>query len=380
MLKSGINRDGKTYFPVTELAGEFGYAVDHISRLCRQGKVDAFQEQNAHWYATRESILEHRDLTGKIKRRIALSNLGLGEQNRPPVLSTSSFRTADRASEKILHGTPFRLSPKLAWQEFIFRARKTWADRANLRPAVLIAAKGFRAGFRYALLALFVLAVSSLTSAISKEARPIFDDIGRITSSTRALADNILDGTKDTAGVLTHDINNLTNSALTVIGARAGSLASNIISDLEVISYRLKRYLASILPDVVNKTSTIANSEFLYGVQGAQIVNITYPTLVFNRANNQIPIPAPKRLLAPERSRPIPPLVLTPPNTLSFEAAAQNIKLVTLGFARLFDHLFIRLPLAAGESFGKNFVAVSNVSSLSRYNIPTILSFLFRYS
>ncbi|MEK7154162.1 MAG: hypothetical protein AAB792_01250, partial [Patescibacteria group bacterium] len=179
MLEPDINRNGKTYFPVAGLAGELGYAVDHISRLCRQGRVDAIQGQNGYWYATRESILEYRDIAGRIKRRIALSNLGLEEQKCSPVLSTSSFQAADRASEKIFNEIRFRSSPKLAWQELIFQARKTWANRVYLKPVMSATVRGAKTGFRYALLALFVLAVSSLTSAVSKEAKPMFDDVSQ---------------------------------------------------------------------------------------------------------------------------------------------------------------------------------------------------------
>jgi predicted site-specific integrase-resolvase len=70
LLKASTNRNGKTYLPVAELAQEFGYAIDHISRLCRQGKIDAFQEQNGHWCATRESVVNYRDSAGRIKKAL----------------------------------------------------------------------------------------------------------------------------------------------------------------------------------------------------------------------------------------------------------------------------------------------------------------------
>jgi len=53
--------NGKKYIPTRKLKDISGYANDHISRLCRGGKIDC-RLVGRSWFATKESVLEHKAL------------------------------------------------------------------------------------------------------------------------------------------------------------------------------------------------------------------------------------------------------------------------------------------------------------------------------
>ena len=65
----------KKYLPINELAEEHGYAIDHLSRLCRQGRIESIQKENGRWFATKESLIEYRKKTVNVKKEVAITNL-----------------------------------------------------------------------------------------------------------------------------------------------------------------------------------------------------------------------------------------------------------------------------------------------------------------
>ena len=44
-----------------------GYTIDHISRLCRQEKLNALREPNGRWHATKESLIAYQENARRLK-------------------------------------------------------------------------------------------------------------------------------------------------------------------------------------------------------------------------------------------------------------------------------------------------------------------------
>ena len=133
---SGFDGNKKNTFeqfiPISELAEEFGYAIDHISRLCRQGKVDAIREQNGRWQATKTSLIAYQEDAKRVKKEIAAKNL---------VAPSSSLRISDRIPPK-----------KGEWMP----------GRVNFSTA-------FKTGLKFTLLGIFVFLAASSIFASAKD-------------------------------------------------------------------------------------------------------------------------------------------------------------------------------------------------------------------
>ena len=82
----------KKYLPINELAEEFGYAIDHLSRLCRQGRINSIRKENGRWFATRESLIEYKRKAESVKKKVAITNLG---GNQIKLAPSSPLQTAD---------------------------------------------------------------------------------------------------------------------------------------------------------------------------------------------------------------------------------------------------------------------------------------------
>ncbi|MDP3954311.1 MAG: hypothetical protein Q8Q06_02750, partial [bacterium] len=70
-----IIRNGKAFVPALLIAIEFGYATDHITRLARQGKIEALYE-NKRWYASKESFNAYKLVAESNRRNGGLKSVG----------------------------------------------------------------------------------------------------------------------------------------------------------------------------------------------------------------------------------------------------------------------------------------------------------------
>ncbi|MEK7579707.1 MAG: hypothetical protein AAB469_00760, partial [Patescibacteria group bacterium] len=118
------------YLPINELAEEHGYAIDHISRLCRQGRIQAIRKENGRWFATRKSLIEYREKAAGVKKEVALNNL---EGNQIRLAPSSSFEIADKKPRRV-----------------------------NLK------SMNYKVGLRFALLGIFIFAMISSAIAFGK--------------------------------------------------------------------------------------------------------------------------------------------------------------------------------------------------------------------
>ncbi|MEK7659101.1 MAG: hypothetical protein AAB338_00370, partial [Patescibacteria group bacterium] len=110
------NRNKIKYIPIGELAREFGYEIDHISRLCRQEKLDTLREPNGRWHATRESLAAYRAMTKQIKKQVAAKNLGPRPKSSRPagLVPSSSLRISDKMPGRVNLGAALKTASKFA--------------------------------------------------------------------------------------------------------------------------------------------------------------------------------------------------------------------------------------------------------------------------
>ncbi|MBI4117343.1 MAG: NYN domain-containing protein [Parcubacteria group bacterium] len=114
--KRGNNQNKTEYIPISELAREFGYEIDHISRLCRQQKIEALRESNGRWHATRASLIAYQTATKQIKQQVASKNLGPRPKSWPirEIAPSSSLRISDRMPGRVNFRTAFKTALKFA--------------------------------------------------------------------------------------------------------------------------------------------------------------------------------------------------------------------------------------------------------------------------
>ena len=84
-------RDGKEFYPAADVARDHGYAKDHVTRLARQGRVDAIYHEN-QWYVVSSSLAEHR--------RVSDANRVIAAKNQ-----IVPYRLSDNAKSDDSHGT-----------------------------------------------------------------------------------------------------------------------------------------------------------------------------------------------------------------------------------------------------------------------------------